>query len=239
MPSIFEVYKNGKGEYRFRLKATNGEVIAVSEGYASKQNCLNGIDSVKINAATAIVVEQNPDRDLLKACEQGDLPAARKALGQGANPNVFDPEGEPAIKEAVESRNLELVKLLVRHKALIHQSDIHGETPLHEASDEGHVSIVQFLIKQGAKIDVKDNKGNMPIHKALMKGHALAAQALVRAGAKINIPNYEGKTAEKLASEKAINIAVMNTPPKKTANKVIKKVIRKAAKKVVAKKKKR
>jgi uncharacterized protein YegP (UPF0339 family) len=49
----FEVYLDKAGEYRFRLKAKNGEVIAVSEGYKAKDSCLNGIESVKTNAPDA------------------------------------------------------------------------------------------------------------------------------------------------------------------------------------------
>lgn len=53
----FEMYVDKAGEFRFRLKATNGQVIAVSEGYTSKAGCENGIESVKKNAANAEVVE--------------------------------------------------------------------------------------------------------------------------------------------------------------------------------------
>ncbi len=53
----FEVYKDSKGEYRFRLKAPNGEIIAASEGYTSKQACLNGIDAIKKYALNANVEE--------------------------------------------------------------------------------------------------------------------------------------------------------------------------------------
>ena len=53
----FEIYLDKAGEYRFRLKATNGEIIAVSEGYTSEAGCENGIDSVKKNAPDAEVVE--------------------------------------------------------------------------------------------------------------------------------------------------------------------------------------
>lgn len=49
----FEVYLDKAGEYRFRLKARNGEIIAVSEGYKAKAGCLNGIESVKKNAPDA------------------------------------------------------------------------------------------------------------------------------------------------------------------------------------------
>ena len=49
----FEVYADKGGEFRFRLKATNGQIIAVSEGYTSKSSCMNGIESVRKNAADA------------------------------------------------------------------------------------------------------------------------------------------------------------------------------------------
>ncbi len=49
----FEVYVDKAGEFRFRLKARNGEIIATSEGYKAKASCLNGIESVRKNAPDA------------------------------------------------------------------------------------------------------------------------------------------------------------------------------------------
>ena len=49
----FEIYLDKAGEIRFRLKATNGQIIGVSEGYKAMPSCVNGIDSVKKNAADA------------------------------------------------------------------------------------------------------------------------------------------------------------------------------------------
>jgi uncharacterized protein YegP (UPF0339 family) len=47
----FEVYKSGeKNEFRFRLKADNGQTILSSEGYKTRAACMNGIGSVKKNA---------------------------------------------------------------------------------------------------------------------------------------------------------------------------------------------
>ena len=54
----FEVYTDKAGEFRFRLKATNGQVIAVGEGYKTLANCLNGVESVKKNAPDAEIVEE-------------------------------------------------------------------------------------------------------------------------------------------------------------------------------------
>ncbi|MBQ6431334.1 MAG: YegP family protein [Oscillospiraceae bacterium] len=54
----FEVYKDKAGEFRFRLKATNGQIIAVGEGYKALAGCLNGIESVKKNAPEAPIVKE-------------------------------------------------------------------------------------------------------------------------------------------------------------------------------------
>ena len=54
----FEIYTDKAGEFRFRLKARNGEIIGVSEGYTTKTNCVNGVESVKKNAAEAEIVEE-------------------------------------------------------------------------------------------------------------------------------------------------------------------------------------
>ena len=53
----FEMYLDKAGEFRFRLKARNGEIIATSEGYKAKAGCLNGIESVKKNAPDAEIVK--------------------------------------------------------------------------------------------------------------------------------------------------------------------------------------
>ncbi|PJZ48032.1 YegP family protein [Leptospira saintgironsiae] len=58
MSAKFVIYQDAKGEYRFRLKAANGEIIATGEGYTSKQACKDGIESVKKNAPSASVEEE-------------------------------------------------------------------------------------------------------------------------------------------------------------------------------------
>ena len=47
----FELYRDRAGSFRFRLKARNGKIIAVSESYAVKAGCISGIESVRQNAA--------------------------------------------------------------------------------------------------------------------------------------------------------------------------------------------
>lgn len=59
----FEVYLDKRGEYRFRLKARNGEIIATGEGYKAKASCLNGIDSIRRNAPESPVVKEEPTEE--------------------------------------------------------------------------------------------------------------------------------------------------------------------------------
>ena len=57
MAGTFELWVDKGGDWRFNLKASNGQVIATSQGYSSKANALNGIESVKKNAPDAEIVE--------------------------------------------------------------------------------------------------------------------------------------------------------------------------------------
>ena len=54
----FELYNDKKGEFRFRLKAKNGQIIATGEGYTTIKACKNGIESIKKNAPGAQIVKE-------------------------------------------------------------------------------------------------------------------------------------------------------------------------------------
>jgi uncharacterized protein len=55
MAGKFEIYIDAAGKFRFRLKAGNGEIVAVGEAYESKANVLSGVDAVKRAAADATI----------------------------------------------------------------------------------------------------------------------------------------------------------------------------------------
>ena len=55
----FQVYRDRAGQYRFRLKARNGETVAVSQGYSAKSSCLLGIESVRRNAPVSEIVPES------------------------------------------------------------------------------------------------------------------------------------------------------------------------------------
>lgn len=64
MAGKFEIYKDKAGEFRFRLKASNGQNILGSEGYGKKDSCTNGIESVRKNS-------QDPDKFEMKDSASG------------------------------------------------------------------------------------------------------------------------------------------------------------------------
>ncbi len=70
----YEVYQDKKGEYRFRLKAANGQIIATGEGYKALKSCLNGIASIQKNAPEAPIVKAKKEA----AEKSAKKPAAKK-----------------------------------------------------------------------------------------------------------------------------------------------------------------
>ncbi|MBQ3423926.1 MAG: YegP family protein [Clostridia bacterium] len=58
----YELYKDKAGEFRFRLKAANGEIIGKSEGYKAKASAKKGIASIAKNAPGAITVVVDPEQ---------------------------------------------------------------------------------------------------------------------------------------------------------------------------------
>ena len=85
MAAKFTVYKDKAEQFRFNLKAANGEIIAVaSESYPDKKSVLKGIASVVKNAPTAKIVDETVDKEAAKkpASKPATKPAASKTEGK-------------------------------------------------------------------------------------------------------------------------------------------------------------
>ncbi|MDR1099364.1 MAG: DUF1508 domain-containing protein [Treponema sp.] len=96
MASKFEIFLDRKKQYRFHLKATNGEIIAVtSEGYETRTACMKGIASIQRNAPKAAIVDltitKKPEASL-KAPKKSKTPEAPKDGGI-AKPRSRKPKG--------------------------------------------------------------------------------------------------------------------------------------------------
>lgn len=110
MPEVFEVYKDAKGEHRFRLKAPNGQIIATGESYTTKAACLNGIESIKENVAYAERFETYQDnlgehRFRLKAANNQII-----ATGEGYSSEAALMNGIESVKRYATSAEIKLIE---------------------------------------------------------------------------------------------------------------------------------
>ena len=76
MSAKFTVYKDKAGQFRFNLKAANGEIIAASESYPDKKSALKGIASVIKSSASAKIVDISDEAGAVK--KPARKPAAAK-----------------------------------------------------------------------------------------------------------------------------------------------------------------
>ncbi len=77
----FEIYKDKKGETRFRFRAGNGELMFSSEGYKSKASAVKAVESIKKNAPEAAVDDMTAAAkpEAAKPAKAAAKPAAKKA----------------------------------------------------------------------------------------------------------------------------------------------------------------
>jgi uncharacterized protein len=97
MPAKFEVYKDKKNEFRFRLKAGNGEVIAVGESYPDKKSVLKGIASIQKNAPIAKIEDKTIEAE-------GKKPAKEKKSATKKSAAEKPAAKKPAVKKAAAKK---------------------------------------------------------------------------------------------------------------------------------------
>jgi uncharacterized protein YegP (UPF0339 family) len=98
----YEMFLDKAGEHRFNLKAPNGQIIGQSQGYNEKQGCLDGIESVRKNAAEAELVELTEAGEEHLEFAAAAVPQAKKVEEEVAAPPVEEekaPEVEPVVEE--------------------------------------------------------------------------------------------------------------------------------------------
>jgi len=80
MAAKFTIYKDKSNKFRFRLIATNGEIIAVGEAYNTKAACLNGVKSIRKNAPDAVLIDETVPGAVKTAPKK--KPARKKAAAK-------------------------------------------------------------------------------------------------------------------------------------------------------------
>ncbi|HVW64704.1 MAG TPA: YegP family protein [Nitrosospira sp.] len=115
MAGKFEIYKDKAGEFRFRLKAANGQTILASEGYKARSGCANGVESVRKNA-------QNDARYERKTTESGKF---RFNLKSGNNQIIGASESYET--EKARDNGMESVKKNAPDAAVLDITDLSKE----------------------------------------------------------------------------------------------------------------
>jgi ankyrin repeat protein len=111
------------------------------------------------------------------AAVQNDVDMLKIALDGGANPrNVTSPYDGTALIAAAHRGNVEVVRILIEHKAPLDHVNRLGWTALLEAVVLGnggpnHVAIVEALVKAGADTDIKDRRGGTALSYARQRGY--------------------------------------------------------------------
>jgi uncharacterized protein YegP (UPF0339 family) len=80
MAAKFEIFKDRKKQYRFHLKASNGETIAASQAYDTKAACIKGIKSIQKNAPVAAIID--PEEAAKKAAKTASAKSGSKAAAE-------------------------------------------------------------------------------------------------------------------------------------------------------------
>ncbi len=135
----FEMYADKTGDFRFRLKAANYEIIAVSQPYKKKSACRNAIDSVIHNAETRKIivedVETSKRRDILRA----EIVRAKKITAEEADSLLDDTTAE-ALVETIDSNDGPIRKLVTE--------TVYTDT-LSENFSDGDIVNTAALVKKG------------------------------------------------------------------------------------------
>ena len=82
MAAKFEIFTDRKKQYRFHLKASNGEVIAASQAYENKAACIKGIKAIQKNAPVAVIID--PEEVAKKAAKAAPAKRGSKAAPPSA-----------------------------------------------------------------------------------------------------------------------------------------------------------
>ncbi|XP_050437017.1 ankyrin repeat domain-containing protein 6-like [Adelges cooleyi] len=130
------------------------------------------------------------------AASTGDCPAVTELLAKkSVDPNAQDAVGYSAVQIAAAEGHLDVLKLLLRHKADVNLHDsLHGNTALHEASWKGYSKTVALLVSSGSQLDHKNYGGSTALHLCCQNGHNQSCRELLLAGCDPDVQNNYGDT---------------------------------------------
>lgn len=199
------MYYNGEGVLKDLKKAKEWYEKAAAQGDVTAQKKLtemNDNSNVKTNNKDPVNQEEI-NKKLFSAVDNGDIETTKTLIGQGADVNAGDIDrflGSKLLHIASDKGYTEIAKLLIEKGADVnaghHFNELLGNTPLHNAAEKGHVEMVKLLIEHGANVNAQAKRsGYAPLHRAAENGHVEIIKLLIEHGANLNIKAYGGYTA--------------------------------------------
>lgn len=126
-------------------------------------------------------------------------------------------ERDEAIAAARSDHILEIVKILIDHKALVNFRNRDSETPLMLAIMNGYDEVVEHLMACDASLEVCDNSGNTPLFYACMYGRKRIVEVLMRQGIIYDLANQRGERPIDIAMDKGFDDIAALFPVKEQA----------------------
>ncbi|CAG2210990.1 unnamed protein product [Mytilus edulis] len=147
------------------------------------------------NDAEVDIVNSNECTPLLNSSLSGHVHFTEVLLEHHADVNRCTASHSwSALHFAADDGNIDLIKLLVRYKAIVNSQKMNGMTPLYIACNSGHFNAVQLLIENKADVNKCENEGWSPIHIACYDGLYDIAEILIINSADVNKDNNTGET---------------------------------------------
>ncbi len=153
------------------------------------------------NAPPSPLVGQSFMHELAR---EGDVLSAEVIIAAGGDVDLPDDEGRRPLHEAASSGRLEMIKLILKHGAILDAPIApFGYTALYLAVQQSQYETVRFLIERGARVDVKDAlSGEGLLHIAASRGDMQMTGILIAAGACVFAEDRKGQTPRDHAARK-------------------------------------
>ena len=133
-------------------------------------------------------------KELVRACDEGDIKAVKLLLHKKACVNAKDEWGWTPLHDACLEGHTTTVKLLLHKKADAGVKDHDEWTPLHSACRGGHAAIVRLLLDKKASVGANDEGGLTPLHWACAEGYTPVVMVLLDKKASVDAKDGYGDT---------------------------------------------
>ncbi|KAF1971681.1 ankyrin, partial [Bimuria novae-zelandiae CBS 107.79] len=158
----------------------------------------------KIRNSQQAPLAVHPLARVLEMCPRAELNLVRMLIDAGAKLSIPSPlyDGRYPLHSAVQANRVDIVELMLHHKADVDCTNAKKRTPLFVAAESGSSEIVELLLRARASVNASDDEGCTPLHAAAAAGNASIVSCLLRAGGRVDSRNHKELTPLRCLPEK-------------------------------------